>query len=771
MTIRQPSHSYQWVPPLIVLVSSLVILAVVNPHLVLSSSTPAGGDMGAHVFGPAFMRDVLIPDFRLHGWSNDWFAGFPLYYFYFPLPALLIVLLDVFLPYGVAFKIVAISGLLLLPPAAFTFARSMRLDRVACSLAAAATVPFMLMESFKIYGGNVASTMAGEYAYVLSFSLGFFYLAALIKALRDDRHWAPVAAALLAATALSHVLTTIVLVVASLVVIASRKQLRLAAGIGALGFMVTAFWSVPFVTRIKYSTDMAWVPLRSWDQVFPIEIWLLLPLAAVGAVYLARRTQRAMPLIVVTLVPVIYYPLPPLLIDLFPETFGDIHWKLWNGRLLPYWYFGVTMLAAIGVAAGLNAIARRLPDRLSAWLIPIAIAVVGGVGVVALTRPSLADRVPKGAPLGAAIAVVVLVGMYVVAVRLLPGWTVSSRSVLSGVTASLLILGSLGAMNFASGWARWNFQGYEGKSAYPEYRGLMETINRLPAGRVMWEHNREAVDQYGTSMALMLIPYWAGSDYPSMEGLFFESSLTVPFHFLNQAEMSFKPSQPVPGLAYRPFDFDRGIPHLQTYGVRYYVCITEEAKAKAGADPRLRLITESAPFQIYELVDYRPPVEVADHEISVLAPSVTGEPFGEAALEWYGELELLDKWLVADGPDEWRQIEAVPDVAGARPITTDGTVSAIVIGEEEISFRTSAIGVPHMVKVSFFPNWTAEGADGPFRAAPSTMIVVPTEEQVVIRFENTWVEATGNTLTIAGLAVVGGWWWTTRRRKATESVA
>lgn len=770
MAIRQQSPSYQWVPPLIVLVSCLVILAVVNPQLVLSSSTPAGGDMGAHVFGPAFMRDVLIPDFRLHGWSNDWFAGFPLYYFYFPLPALLIVLLDVFLPYGVAFKIVAISGLLLLPPAAFTFARAMRLDRVACSLAAAGTVPFMLMESFKIYGGNVASTMAGEYAYVLSFSLGFFYLAALIKALRDDRHWAPVAAALLAATALSHVLTTIVLAVASLVVIASRKQLRLAAGIGALGFMVTAFWSVPFVTRIKYSTDMAWVPLRSWDQVFPIEIWLLLPLAAAGAVFLARRTRRAMPLIVLTLLPVIYYPLPPLLIDLFPETFGDIHWKLWNGRLLPYWYFGVTMLAAIGLAAGLNAIARRLPERLSAWTIPIVIAVIGGVGVGALTRPSLADRVPQGASLGAAIAVAVLVAMYVVAVRLLPGWTVSSRSLLSGVTASLLILGSLGAMNFASGWARWNFQGYEGKAAYPEYRGLMETINRLPPGRVMWEHNREAVDKYGTSMALMLIPYWSGSDYPSMEGLFFESSLTVPFHFLNQAEMSFKPSQPVPGLSYRPFDFDRGIPHLQTYGVRYYVCITDEAKAKAGADPRLRLISESAPFQIYELVDYRPAVETADHEVSVLAPLVEDEPFGVAALEWYGELDLLDKWLVADGPDGWRRIEAVPQVAGARPITTAGTVSDIVIGEEEISFRTSAIGVPHMVKVSYFPNWTAEGADGPFRAAPSTMVVVPTQEQVIIRFENTWVEATGNTLTIAGLVVVGGWWWTTRRRRADESV-
>ncbi len=767
-SIRGSSPSNQWVPPIIVLVASLVILAVVNPQLVFSANTPAGGDMGAHVFGPAFMRDVLIPDGRLHGWSNDWFAGFPLYYFYFPLPALAIVALDTILPYGVAFKLVAISGLLLLPPAVYTFLRAMRLDRVICSIGAAATVPFMLMESFKIYGANVASTMAGEYAYAISFSVGFFYLAALIRAVKDDHHWAPVAAALLAVTALSHVLTMVVLVFASLAVITSRRQLRLAAGIGVVGFMVTGFWSIPFITRIRYSTDMAWVPLRSWKEVFPLEIWLLLPLALFGAFWLSRRTQRSLPLLVVTLLPVIYYPIPPALRTAFPDSFGDLNFKLWNGRLLPYWYFGVTVLAAIAIGAGINALTRRLPDKLSAWSIPAVIALIGGVAVAALSRPPLVDRVPDRAAIGAGVVVFVLVVTYSVAVRVLPEWTISTRSLLTAMVAAILILGSLGAMNFASGWARWNFSGYEGKSAYPEYQALMSTIDDLPPGRVMWEHNREAIDQYGTSMALMLIPYWTGPDHPSMEGLFFESSLTVPFHFLNQAEMSFKPSQPVPGLSYRPFDFDRGIPHLRVYGVRYYVAVTEEAKEQASVDGRLQLVAESEPFQVYELIEPPPTVELATHEVSVLEDG--DEPFGEAALDWYGRLDLLDKWVLEDGLPGWERIQDVTEAESARPLSTTGQVSNVVIGEEEISFDTTAIGVPHLVKVSYFPNWTAEGATGPYRAAPSLMVVVPTDERVVIRFENTWVEATGNTLTIAGLAIVAGWWVTTRRRK-TESAA
>ena len=43
----------------------------------LSTSTPTGGDMGAHVWGPDYLKDILLPSLRLSGWSQDWYAGFP----------------------------------------------------------------------------------------------------------------------------------------------------------------------------------------------------------------------------------------------------------------------------------------------------------------------------------------------------------------------------------------------------------------------------------------------------------------------------------------------------------------------------------------------------------------------------------------------------------------------------------------------------------------------------------------------------------------------
>jgi hypothetical protein len=120
------------------------------------------------------------------------------------------------------------------------------------------------------------------------------------------------------------------------------------------------------MARIGLTSDMSWTPLSRWEEIFPVELWLLIPLAIPGAVWLSRRTSRAAPLLAATLLPIIYFPLPNIMPTLFPSVFGGERWKLWNGRLLPYWYFGIAFLAAIAVGAAVVWLSRRLPSRLSA---------------------------------------------------------------------------------------------------------------------------------------------------------------------------------------------------------------------------------------------------------------------------------------------------------------------------------------------------------------------------------------------------------------------
>ena len=754
-------------PIVLVVGASLIIFIVMNPWLIFTANTPTGGDMGAHVFGPAYLRDNLLSEGRILGWSNDWFAGFPAFYFYFPLPSLVIVAFDLALPYGVAFKLVTVLGLLALPPAIYFHTRAMKLNRHVALIAAGAGVVFAFLESFSIYGGNVASTLAGEFSYSWSFALSLVYLGLLMKAVRDDRRYAKWAALALALTALSHVLTTIVVIFASLFVLAWKKAFWRTLVVWFWGFAIAAFWALPLLARIGLTSDMAWTPLSRWEEIFPVELWLLLPIAIPGAIWALRKTSRAAPMIGATLLPVIYYPLPTVLPDIFPDMFGDQRWKLWNGRLLPYWYFGVAFFAAIGFGAAVVWMSRRLPSQVSKlWaslVFGVAFAVAAGLMADSTEFPPWAW------------GVVTAVGIGVVAASLLAPAMVNTRNFLTTTAVAIVVLGATAGVTFIDGWARWNYAGYEAKESWPEYESLMVELDRLPDGRVMWENN-SGLNQYGTPMSPMLIPYWTEGSQKSMEGLYFESSLTTPFHFINHSEMSFKSSNPIPGLKYHVFDMERGLKHMDVYGVDYYVSFTPEAAEKALGIDEFELVTTTEPFQIFRLPDTQL-VEAATHLPAVYevpdpslfrsltgSGSVTGrdgEPlpsFHDMALEWYEDVDEMDRWVVADGPAEWPRIESI----GERPDTEidvpQNPVSNIVLEDHRISFTTKAVGVPHVVKVSYFPNWKATGADGPWRATPSLMVVVPTGNDVVIEFQDTWAESSGQILTVIGLVglIVGG---------------
>lgn len=664
----------------------------------LIANTPTGGDMGAHVVLPQVLRDSLLPSGRLLGWSNYWYAGYPVFYFYFPLPAIFTVLLDVLLPYGVAFKITTIVGLVAMPAAAYFLVRAVGFARPIAAIAAAFGSMFVFMESFSIFGANIKSTLAGEFSFSWSFALSLVYLGMVIRDSREGRGFTPAAAGLLALTALSHIVTTIIVVVVSLPIFLGRRGGARMVWSWVLGFALVAFWALPVLIRITggLTTDMGWTPLTGVRGAgisdvgtpFTNEFIPIFVLGTIGVVWSLLRREDVRVLLTMTIVPFLGY----LLI-------AEQGWTvLYNARLLPYWFMGVFLFAGIAVGLGTMRLARWLPNR--------------------------HENITS-------------VGLLVVALTLM-----------------ITIVG----VHDIPGWVNWNYQGYEGKSAYPELTALVADIDGLPEGRVMWEYNKEIQEQYGTPMALMLIPYWS-EDHETMEGVFFESSLTTPFHFLNQAEMSRSPSQPVRGLTYRTFDLERGIEHSMLYNIEYYVTQTEAMTGEAnrlGLEP---LFAEEA-YSVFALPESSA-VDVAEFTPMVYEGD---EDFADVALAWYDEIDTLDKWIVAEGPDEWPRFDEIggPYDLGSSLDTAAAVVTDIVVEDHRISFTTTAVGVPHLVKISYFPNWEATGADGPYRAAPSLMIVIPTEEDVSLEFGRTWTEDLGMALTLAAFMFVV--WWVSRSR-------
>jgi hypothetical protein len=80
-------------------------------------------------------------------------------------------------------------------------------------------------------------------------------------------------------------------------------------------------------------------------------------------------------------------------------------------------------------------------------------------------------------------------------------------------------------------------------------------------------------------------------------------------------------------------------------------------------------------------------------------------------------------------------------------------VSDIRETDDSVSFRVSRTGVPVAVRTSYYPNWEAKGADGPWRLTPNFMVVVPTSRSVTLHFTRSGPERLGIALT--GVGVVG----------------
>ena len=773
----------------IIIFTTLMVFLTLQPSLIFRNNTPTGGDMGAHVYGPAYLRDHLLTSFRLSGWSNDWYAGLPIYRFYMVVPAIFILLLDIVLPYGIALKLVAVAGLLALPVCTWLFAKLARLVFPIPELLVVASTVFLFDESFTIYGGNIASTMAGEFSFSIALAFSILGFGVFIRGLETGKYRIA-ATLLLALAALSHGIVLLFVFLGYVLILAMhRDAAKWRFGLPVIGTatLLSAFWVVPFVLNHSYMTDMKYEPQPTGygesfvDMFFPLHTVfnvIVMGFALVGFLSaLWRRNNTASWL-------GIYGVILAIGVFVARESLPIIG-LLWNPRILPFFYLLRYMLMMIGIYEMVVAIARFVSLERAA-------ARVAKTGEVQTLAPSPRGRLNFNA---ATVVVVALLAMGIIGFRFQELPLASLRTAQDGSVRYGIGPFSVPSSNdgFVDGWARWNFTGYEGKNAYGEYRAIVETMKqigedpRYGCGRALWENNGE-LNKYGTTMGLMLLPHWTDGCIGSMEGLFFEASGTTPYHFIAAAAMSKQSSNPVRELRYDDNNAALGVRYLQELGVRYYMGFTPEAVREASAQPALREITRSGPWVIYEVAasDLVVPLTVQPVVVGGRTDSQAdmGHP-GDAKERW---LEIGTSWLqnpndwpavpAASGPSEWQRIDVAidmnrrigePDESSRRvdvvlptqPIDVVNVepivVSDVEQGRSSVSFSVDKIGTPVLVRTSYFPNWNVSGAEGPYRVAPNMMVVIPTQTDVKLSFGWSLLDVFAYVLSILGIVVLVRW--------------
>ena len=900
-----------------VLVAALVAVVgfvVVNlrPWLWFTDTTPTGGDLGAHVWAPAYLRDVLIGELRLTGWTHDWYAGFPAFTFYMVVPSLLVVWIDaglglhtavfaylavalaagavvmavarragrpisqcwaialgvagiagaaklfvddpvanralaglllpavaawwawyglrgrprwrvgaaaaaaavallaVPMPYGVALKLVTIAGVVALPVAVWVMARLGGVSAEGQVLASVATLLFLFDRSFNIYGGNLMSTMAGEFAYSLGLAGAVLFIGVAARGMPSGRHRV-LAGALLALTGLMHLFSAFfaLAAVAALLLVLRwrapewRSRLSWTVSTGALAAALSAWWVLPFWWNRSLLNDMGWGKesrylsslwsRSSFDYSFltndpPLQLFIVLALVGAGLLFF-RRDRLAMALALTGAIVAAGFVI-------LPEG------RLWNVRILPFYYLTVYLTAALGIGEAIR-MGRGAIDRWQAARAKRA----GAEEAVAdeaeaqeagnearreeqpaagRLRRSAGTVVAGGAVALVAAAAVVMVGL---PLRSLPGGQLGDDGVYRWGPFSS------SESNLGSYWVEYNFEGYEGRGptadggGSSEYWDLIETMERVGeihgCGPALWEYEAGRLGSYGTPMAPMLLPYWTDRCIASMEGLYFEASATVPYHFLMQSELSSAPSRAQRDLPYSGLDVATGVEHMRLMGVRYYMAFSADAVRQARASAGLTEIDSTAqgPWVVFEVSGNAPVAGLSTLPVVVDGLDDSSDDWLEASVGAFLATGPGGPVLAAGGPAGWprmtlpdvrgepgdglsgadlsrrevmrRLADVLPDVAPVESVEP-AAVSAVVREDHSISFTVDRIGSPVLVRTSYFPNWSASGARGPYRVTPNFMVVVPTSTEVRLTYGRSPVEWFSMAVTLIGL-VAAAW--------------
>jgi hypothetical protein len=690
---------------------TLFVLWQLAPLDLLRNTTTVGGDTPAHHYLAGHLKTQLLHHGRIVSWADGWWCGFPMFQYYFCLPYLAMALGSLVIPFNIAFKLGSVAGLVLTPLCAYLAGRLWRLPRPAPLALAVAMAPFLFVRTHVMWGVNTSSTLAGMIANSWSFALMLVAVASVTRDAADGRfRWRSVA--LLVLVIASHFFTSVMLVL-TLAAVPVLVMLGRSLGVrpegasasamaevcikeGGLAALLMAWWWVPLLAKSGYSVDFG----SNWPFAlaasFPPYTAAVLVFAVVALAWGWRRRWLAVGVCA-------WLGACSLLLFRFGFAVSPV---FVNVRLWPFLFFAVMALGAIGAGLLLGRVRGQ-----AAWVVAGAVAVL----------------------------VAVRIGDSVAA---FPG---------PGLTRT---------------WAEWNFSGLESKPGGRVFERLVLPLRGTP-GRLANDLADEN-NPLGSSRIFELAPHLAGK--PVLEGGIVNSAIGSLYAYYLQGETS-RSSAGFPALVTpATFDMERGTRHLELFNVKHFIARSPETQAALRRLPEWRFLEREGAWELFELTSHE------GRAVTVLTNWPVGvetEDWKRCSLEWLYTPQALDRFAIFVRPGETNDLPPGLDrLAGdafrerMKALRTAGGAawsagSAVPVRgnpireerveNDRVSFVTSALGAPHLVKISWFPNWKVRGARRVFMVSPAFLLVFPDRERVELYYGSVWSDWLGWGLTALGV--------------------
>jgi hypothetical protein len=532
----------KWVLEAVTVLVALGFFFYLAPKDIWNTQPATGGDTGSHFWPLVTLVKHGLPEWHVKVWNPGNLAGEPQLVHYFPLPFLVMALLSVFVPLGLAFNIGTWLPMLLFPVCVYIGLKGLRARFPIPVLGVIAALCYFYNESYSMWGGNAVSTLAGQFAHVYAFDFFMLFLGAMSFELRRRRF--PWLATLCAcAVMLSHFYVALLLPLAYIGFLATdsslpfKERFRRLAISAVVANLLAAWFVIPMLDNAMWTTPfgLKWGTANLFHEVLPQVLWPFAALLAIGAVVYAG-------------------------LGIFRRKIYELEWK-------PMIFIFVLILLC---SAGFYFIFPSL-------------------GLVDI-------RAIPAAQLVFCLLAVVYAGLLMR--RYLDSLTVTY------LTLGLVIVGVWWArkdvVNFPN-WLKWNYSSWSAKPAYPQLQALTKTLKGdFSDPRVVYENN-EAYNDAGTMRVFEMLPYFAGRS--TLESVYMQATIVAPEAFYIQALISKSPSCPFPNYQCTPYNLQRAIPRLKLFAVSQVILSTPPLLEQAKTTPELEFQTKQGLWNLYRLKD------------------------------------------------------------------------------------------------------------------------------------------------------------------------
>lgn len=681
---------------LIVIVSALGVASVLGIQFLLSHNLPTGGDSASHLLYVWLYTHELLPRGQITAWLPEVFGGFAFLSYYFPLSFISIAALAQVLPFAPAMKIGMFAAAMLLPGGVWLGSvYLMRLPRAVAIWGVLASLAFLLQEQNSIWGGNLLSTLAGEFAYSYGMVFSVLTLMAWQRCIATGRYWWLVAL-LEAATGFSHGFALLITGFATTAFLFDRahfwRNLRLLALGHSLAFFLLAGWLWPMLQMHSLTIPN--------DALFEITRW-----------------QELLP-----------QPMQPVLVaGMFAALLSIVlHYTHVLQSKEPYiskiirtqkhaaFMASAALLAATGFLAGGSIGVANIRFFPFVWLLG-GLACAWAWGALLL---QIGVALPQPARWGWRL-------LLVAAALALAGWT--AQQVVT-----------------APDWGLWNHSGLEAKPQWQRLSQLFPALKgKLDSPRLSFEHD-PANNDIGSTRALEALPMFLGGR-PVLEGLYMESAPVGPAIYQLQSEVSTHPSSPLARFPSASLDLDSAAAHMNFLWANEVLIRHDDTLKAFAASPLFTEVASAAPFHVFSLknfdtqwVDIVNPAQRTLHWMPV-------QDWMEASFAWFKSRERFSRELPVFHSGAAPQI--VAPAASAQ-------VHDLQLERQRLSWRTDAVGSAHLVRMAWHPRWQLLTKGQIYLAGPGFMLVVPQEADVVLAYGHTSIGIAGMVASVLALLVL-----------------